>query len=61
MYSVPFEPYMYSTVAISAMAVFLTLSDLLGKWQIPRRHVHSFDIVIVAASRHLKEPAHLAD
>jgi hypothetical protein len=52
---------MYSAIAIGAVTMILTLSDLLGKRQIPCGYVHSLDIVIVTASRHLKEPAHLAD
>ncbi len=52
---------MYSTIAISAVAVFLTLSDLLSKRKIPCGYIHSLDIVIVTTSRYLKEPAHFAD
>ena len=48
--SLPFKPYMHPTVTISAVAVFLTRSDLLGKRKIPCGYIHSFDIVIVAAS-----------
>ena len=59
--SLSFKPYMYSTVAVGAMAMLLTFPDLLGKRQIPRRNIHSLDIVIVATSRYLEEPAHLAD
>jgi hypothetical protein len=52
---------MNSAVAIGTMTVLVALSDLLGKWQIPCRYIHSFYIVIVTASRYLEEPAHLAD
>jgi hypothetical protein len=48
--SLPFKPYMHSAVTVGAMAMLLTLSDLLGKRQIPCRYIHSFDIVIVATS-----------
>ena len=61
MYSLSFKPYMHSTITVGAMAVFLTFSDLLGKRQIACGHIHSLDIVIVATSWYLKEPAHLAD
>ena len=61
MYSLPFKPYMHPAVTISAVAVFLTRSNLLGKRKIPCRYIHSFDIVIVTTSRHLKEPAHFAN
>ena len=52
---------MDSTVAVGAMAMLLTLPDLLCKWQIPCWDIHSLDIVIVATSRYLKEPAHFAN
>ena len=61
MYSLSFKPYMDSAVAIGTMTVLLAFSDLIGKRKIPCGRIHSFDIVIVAASRHLKEPAHLAN
>ena len=52
---------MHSTVAVGSMAMLLTLSDLICKRQIPCRNIHSLDIVIIATSWYLKEPAHLAD
>ena len=61
MYPLSFKPYMNSAITVCAVTMLLTLSDLLGKRKIPCGHIHSFDIVIVAASRHLKEPAHFAD
>ena len=45
-----FKPYMDSTVAISAVAMLLTLPDLFGKRKIPCRYIHSLDIVIVTTS-----------
>ena len=48
MYSLSFKPYMYSTVAICATAMFLTLTDFLSKRKIPCGYVHSLNIVIVA-------------
>ena len=61
MYSLPFKPYMHSTVTIGAATMFLTLPDLLCKWQVPCGNVHSLDIVIVTASRNLKEPTHFTN
>ena len=52
---------MYSAISVGAVAMLLTLSYLLGKRQIPCRNIHSLDIVIIATSWYLKEPAHLAD
>ena len=61
MYSLPFKPYMHSAVAICTMATLLTFPDLLGQRQILCRRIYSFDIVIVATSGYIKEPAHLTD
>ena len=48
--ALPFKPYMHSTVAVGAVAMLLTLPNLLGKRQISCRYIHSFDIIIVATS-----------
>ena len=61
MYSLSFKPYMYSAVTGCIVAMLLILSNLLCKRLISCRYIHSFDTVIVAASRYLNESAHLAD
>ena len=57
-YTVSFKPYMHSAIAICLSASVLTLSDLLRKRKVFCRYIHSFDIVIVATSRYVEEPAH---
>ena len=52
---------MHSAVAVRAMTMRLTFPNFVCQGQIASGNIHSFDIVIVAASGHLKEPAHFAD
>ena len=57
-YALTFKPDMNSTIAIGLSARLLTCLYLLGKREILRWYIHSFDIVIVTASRYVEEPAH---
>ena len=59
-YTVSLKPYMYSAIAVSFSALLLTFPYFIRKRKVFCRYVHSFDIVIVAASRYIKEPAHFA-
>ena len=59
--AVPFQPNMYSAVAVGTFAFCLTFPDFLCQRQILCRDVHAPDIVIVSAAGCLKEAAHLTD
>ena len=61
MYAVTFEPNMHSAISVCFTTRILTFSYFFGKRQILCRKLHSFDIVIVAASRYIEEPTHLSD
>ena len=55
------KPYLHSPVPICLFALLLTELDLIGQRQIPIRDLHSFYVIVIAASGHFKESAHLAD
>ena len=55
------QPDLHTTIAVGLAALFLALTDLLSQRQIPCRHVHSFDVIVISAARNVEETAHLTD
>ena len=60
-YFVPFEPNVYSAVAIGLFALSLALPDLLGQRQIFWRYIHSFHIAVIPAAGDAEDAAHFDD